>query len=152
MSLDNKGTIQIPESTQFYLSETALERNKRIRDLFNTLDREKRGLLDGKAIQRGFTEMTHLPARTKYANELLARCDTSNDGLVDFEEFKTYVNEKENELWKLFQKIDRSGVGQLDPSDLQNALAQAGMTISEEEVMDFMQLMDLGKLQQVNNK
>lgn len=134
-----------PESTQFYLSETPSERDDRIRELFNTLDRENRGLLDSKAIQRGFTAMTHLPARTKYANELLSRCDTSHDGLVDFEEFKTYVNDKENELWQLFKKLDRSGEGQLDPTDLQMALRRAGMEICEEDVVEFMQLMDAGE-------
>lgn len=134
-----------PESTQFYLSETPSERNDRIRELFNTLDRENRGLLDSKAIQRGFTAMTHLPARTKYANELLSRCDTSHDGLVDFEEFRTYVNDKENELWQLFKKLDRSGEGQLDPTDLQIALRKAGMEICEEDVVEFMQLMDAGE-------
>ncbi|KAG2235339.1 hypothetical protein INT48_004958, partial [Thamnidium elegans] len=137
----NKKTV--PESTQFYLSETPSERDYRIRELFNTLDRNKSGLLDSKAIQRGFTAMTHLPARTKYANELLSRCDTSQDGLVDFEEFKAYVNDKENELWKLFKKLDRSGEGQLDPTDLQIALLRAGMEIPETDVVNFMQLMDI---------
>ncbi|KAI7896446.1 mitochondrial carrier domain-containing protein [Mucor mucedo] len=133
----------LPDSTQFYLLETPTEKDCRIRELFNTLDRDKAGLLDSKAIQRGFTAMTHLPARTKYANELVSRCDTSHDGLVDFEEFKTYVNEKERELWKLFKKFDRSGEGQLDPRDLQIALRIAGMEIAEDDVVDFMQLMDI---------
>ncbi|KAI8645519.1 mitochondrial carrier domain-containing protein [Parasitella parasitica] len=131
-----------PKSTHFYLSETPVERDCRIRELFSTLDREKRGLLDSDAIQRGFTAMTHLPARTKYANELLSRCKTSQDGLVDFEEFKAYVNDKENELWHLFKKLDTSGEGQLNPTDLQMALKRAGMEICKEDVVEFMQLMD----------
>lgn len=142
----NNDEHTFPESTQFYLSETPSERDSRIRELFNTLDKDKTGLLDSTAIQRGFTAMTHLPARTKYANELLSRCDTSHDGFVDYEEFKTYVNDKENELWHLFKKLDRSGEGQLDPADLQIALKRAGMEIEEEDVVDFMQLMDVGKL------
>lgn len=134
----------LPKSTEFYLSETPSERDFRIRELFNTLDRKKTGFLDSQAIQRGFTAMTHLPARTKYANELLSRCDTSHDGLVDFDEFKAYVTDKENELWKLFKKLDRSGEGQLDPTDLQIALKRAGMEIDEVDVLNFMQLMDIG--------
>ncbi|KAG2218447.1 hypothetical protein INT45_003634 [Circinella minor] len=130
-------------STEFYLSETPSERDNRIRDLFTTLDRQKNGHLDGDAIRKGFTQMTHLPARNKYVNELLARCDTSNDGVVDFGEFKAYVNDKEKELWQLFQKIDRSGDGRLLPSDLKQALQSTGIEISEEEFMDFMELMDL---------
>ncbi|KAI9365101.1 mitochondrial carrier domain-containing protein [Pilaira anomala] len=133
----------LPKSTEFYLSETPSERDFRIRELFNTLDRKKTGFLDSQAIQRGFTAMTHLPARTKYANELLSRCDTSQDGFVDFDEFKAYVTDKENELWKLFKKLDRSGEGQLDPTDLQIALKRAGMEIDEADVLNFMQLMDI---------
>jgi solute carrier family 25 phosphate transporter 23/24/25/41 len=82
--------------------------------------------------------MTHLPARTRYANELLTRCNTSYDSL-DFEEFKTYINDKENELCQLFKKLDRSGEGRLDPTYLQIVLKRAGMEICEDDVIDFMQ-------------
>ena len=135
----------MPISTEFYLSETPSERDERIRNLFDTLDRNKSGHLDSDAIRKGLTQMTHLPARNKYVNELLDRCDTSNDGVVDYGEFKAYVDDKEKELWLLFQKIDRSGDGRLLPSDLEIALRLAGIEISQEEVMDFMQLMDLGE-------
>lgn len=135
----------MPVSTEFYLSETPTERDRRIRDLFDTLDRNKSGLLDAEAIRKGFTQMTHLPARNKYVNELLDRCDTKHDGYVDFYEFKAYVCDKERELWQLFQTIDRSGDGRLKPSDLETALRIKGIEVSREEFMDFMQLMDLGK-------
>ncbi|CAO3649857.1 unnamed protein product [Cunninghamella echinulata] len=87
--------------------------------------------------------MTHLPARTKFVNELLAQCDTSQDGLVDFEEFKTYVHEKEKELWQLFQRMDTRGDGSLLPSDLASALQSSGITVTQEELMEFVQWMDL---------
>ncbi|CDH53071.1 mitochondrial substrate carrier family protein [Lichtheimia corymbifera JMRC:FSU:9682] len=133
----------MPVSTEFYLSETPTERDRRIRDLFDTLDRNKSGHLDAEAIRKGFTQMTHLPARNKYVNELLDRCDTKHDGYVDFHEFKAYVCDKERELWQLFQTIDRSGDGRLRPSDLETALRIKGIEVSREEFMDFMQLMDL---------
>lgn len=133
-----------PGSTDFYLSETPAERERRIRELFDILDRQRQGHLDREAIRKGFTQMTHLPARNKYVNELLERCDTSHDGLVDFDEFQTYVTDKERELWHLFQKIDQNGDGQLLPSDLEAALKDAGIEISQDEFLDFMQLMDLG--------
>ncbi|CAO3595632.1 unnamed protein product [Absidia cylindrospora] len=87
--------------------------------------------------------MTHLPARTKFVNELLAQCDTSQDGLVDFDEFKAYVHEKEEELWQLFQRLDTRGDGSLLPSDLAGALQAAGITINQNELMNFMEWMDL---------
>ncbi|KAG0164140.1 hypothetical protein DFQ28_009466 [Apophysomyces sp. BC1034] len=133
----------LPESTEFYLSETPSERDRRIRELFDTLDRKKDGHLDSDAIQKGFTTMTHLPARLKYVNELLERCDTSKDGLVDYDEFKAYVNDKERELWELFRTIDQHGDGRLRPSDVETALRSAGISISSEEFAGFMGLMDL---------
>ncbi|KAI9033778.1 mitochondrial carrier domain-containing protein [Phycomyces nitens] len=133
----------LPKTTEFYLSETPQERERRIRELFDSLDRKKQGVLDSEAIQKGFTIMTHLPARTKYVNELLDRCDTSHDGLVDYDEFKTYVTDKERELWDLFGKIDQRGDGRLRPSDMENALRGAGIEISKEEFSHFIQLMDL---------
>ncbi|KAI8390984.1 mitochondrial carrier domain-containing protein [Radiomyces spectabilis] len=134
---------QLPKNTEFYLSETPAEKDRRIRELFDTLDRKKNGLLDSEAIQKGFTAMTHVPARMKYVNELLACCDTSNDGYVDYHEFKAYVNEKERELWELFKQIDRNGDGRLVSSDLERALQGAGITLSKEECHDFVQAMDL---------
>ncbi|KAI8081687.1 mitochondrial carrier domain-containing protein [Halteromyces radiatus] len=136
-------TSDIPEATGFYLSETPRERDDRIRALFDSLDRRHQGFLDRDCIEKGLTAMTHLPARTKFVNELLAQCDTSQDGVVDYDEFKTYVHEKEEELWQLFQRMDTRGDGSLLPSDLAMALQEAGITITQEELMNFMQWMDL---------
>ncbi|KAI8342466.1 mitochondrial carrier domain-containing protein [Chlamydoabsidia padenii] len=133
----------IPEATGFYLSETPRERDDRIRALFDSLDRRHEGVLDRDCIEKGLTAMTHLPARTKFVNELLAQCDTSQDGLVDYDEFKTYVHEKEEELWQLFQRLDTRGDGSLLPSDLAGALQAAGITINQNELMNFMEWMDL---------
>lgn len=138
--------MTLPKATEFYLSETPHERERRIRELFDTLDRSKTGHLDSDAIRKGFTQMTHLPARVKYVHELLERCDTSKDGLVDYEEFRSYVNDKERELWQLFKGLDRSGDGRLSPDDLEVALKKSGIEITKDEFTDFMQLMDLGIL------
>lgn len=138
--------MTLPKATEFYLSETPHERERRIRELFDTLDRSKTGHLDSDAIRKGFTQMTHLPARVKYVHELLERCDTSKDGLVDYEEFRSYVNDKERELWQLFKGLDRSGDGRLSPDDLEVALQKSGIEITKDEFTDFMQLMDLGIL------
>jgi Ca2+-binding EF-hand superfamily protein len=144
-ALEATTVSDIPEATGFYLSETPRERDDRIRALFDSLDRHHEGVLDRDCIEKGLTAMTHLPARTKFVNELLAQCDTSQDGLVDYDEFKTYVHEKEEELWQLFQRLDTRGDGSLWPSDLAGALQAAGITINQSELTNFMEWMDLGK-------
>ncbi|ORX52709.1 putative Mcsc-pending-prov protein [Hesseltinella vesiculosa] len=126
-----------------FLSETPKERNDRIRALFDSLDRHQDGVLDRDCIEKGLTAMTHLPARTKFVNELLEACDTSQDGVVDFEEFEIYVRDKESELLDLFQRLDTRGDGSLYPEDLAMALQEAGITINQEELMEFVEWMDL---------
>ncbi|KAI8068264.1 mitochondrial carrier domain-containing protein [Gongronella butleri] len=131
------------QTVEDFLAETPSERHDRIRALFESLDKNKQGVLDRDCIEKGLTAMTHLPARTKFVNELLAQCDTSKDGLVDFDEFTAYVHDKEKELWDLFQRLDTRGDGSLLPEDLACALQDAGITISQDELMEFVEWMDL---------
>lgn len=128
-----------------YYAETAAAREIRIRKLFASLDRSDLGYLDSEAILSGFQKMTHLPARTKYARELLERCDTSQDGLIDYDEFRTYVEEKEKELWHLFTEIDKSGDNRIQPEELEQALKRAGIRCNQEDLGRFMDAMDTDK-------
>ncbi|CAG8433749.1 11076_t:CDS:2 [Ambispora gerdemannii] len=114
----------------------------RIRKIFNELDRNGAGLLDRKSIQKGLSKLKSLPARNKYALELLQRCDTSKDGVVDFQEFKTFVEEKEKELWELFVEIDKSKDMKLQPEELEGALWKAGIHCTKQELKKFIHTMD----------
>lgn len=108
------------------LFENETERNARIKKLFDELDYEKTGVLTRKNIQKGFQRLKDHPARNKYATELLQRVDTSSDGVIDFKEFKVFVEEKEKELWKLFVEIDKSRDMRLQPEELEIALKKSG--------------------------
>ncbi|KAI8137091.1 mitochondrial carrier domain-containing protein [Fennellomyces sp. T-0311] len=125
-----------------YYDEKAGERENRIRSLFDSLDSNGAGYLDADAILRGFQKLTHLPAHTRYATDLLAKCDTARDGAIDYSEFRTYVLEKEKELWDLFSEIDQSGDNRLRASDLENALKAAGIRVTKDELGEFIQVID----------
>lgn len=135
----------IPGSPHPYFDEKAAEREARIKSLFESLDSKGRGYLDSEAILGGFLKLTHLPAHSRYATDLLAICDTAQDGVIDFQEFRTYVLEKEKELWELFAEINQSGDYRLQPSDLGNALEAAGIHVTEEDIKNFMHVIDTGK-------
>lgn len=140
MSPDVPGSSPHP-----YFDEKAGEREKRIKSLFEELDYKKRGYLDAEAILGGFLKLTHLPAHTRYATDLLAKCDTAQDGVIDYQEFRTYVLEKEKELWGLFAEINQSDQHyRLLPSDLELALNDAGIHVSKEDISNFMQVIDTG--------
>lgn len=107
-------------------SESEIERISRIRKLFEELDYDKTGVLERKNILKGLNRLKNHPSKKKYASELLQRCDVSSDGVVDFNEFKAFVEEKEKELFKLFLEIDKSNDMKLQPEELEIALRKSG--------------------------
>lgn len=128
-----------------YYDEKAAEREARIKSLFDSLDQNGTGVLDADCILGGFLKLTHLPAHTKYASDLLAMCDTARDGLIDYEEFRAYVLEKEKDLWSLFAQINKSGDNRLHPNEIEYALKSAGINVTKEDIEDFIQVIDTGK-------
>src|SRR5215813_237027 len=100
--------------------ESENERISRIKKLFDELDYDKTGVLDRKNILKGLNKLKNHPSKNKYASELLQKCDVSSDGVVDFDEFKAFVDEKEKELLKLFLEIDKSNDMKLQPEELEN--------------------------------
>ncbi|CAO3690179.1 unnamed protein product [Umbelopsis ramanniana] len=134
--------LELTHNPTPYFLETPNERDRRIRNLFESLNRNGTGYLDSDCILKGFQQMTHLPARTKYARDLLEKCDTSQDGVIDYDEFKIYVEEREKELWAMFEEIDRSGDGRLQPEELEHALQRAGIRVTKDDFWQFMEAMD----------
>jgi len=115
----------LPQAQPQVFPENETERNLRIRRLFDELDKDKTGFIDKHNIQTTFERLKHLPARKKYASELLEKM-SEDDDLVDFDEFKAYVEEKEKELWEVFRQIDKSNDMKLQPEEIEQALAKAG--------------------------
>ncbi|KAG2225456.1 hypothetical protein INT45_010092 [Circinella minor] len=140
MSLDSSNEQVLNKHP--YFDEKVAERENRIRSLFDSLDSNGTGYLDAAAILRGFHKLTHLPAHTRYATDLLAKCDTARDGAIDYSEFRTYVLEKEKELWDLFSEINQSGDNRLRANDLEKALKAAGIRVTKNELSEFIQVID----------
>jgi solute carrier family 25 phosphate transporter 23/24/25/41 len=108
------------------LHETEAEREARIRDMFGFFDASGRGQLDYAQIEAGLAAM-QVPAECKYARELLRACDRDRDGRVGYEDFRRYMDDKELELYRIFQAIDVEHNGCILPEELWDALVKAGM-------------------------
>lgn len=111
------------------LQETKEDRDLRIRSLFNFFDAANVGFLDYAQIEKGLSAL-QIPAEYKYANDLLRVCDANRDGRVDYQEFKRYMDDKELELYRIFQAIDVEHNGCILPEELWDALVKAGMLCS----------------------
>lgn len=109
------------------LRETREERELRIRSLFNFFDKANVGYLDCAQIEAGLSAL-QIPSEYKYAKDLLNVCDANKDGRVDYQEFKRYMDDKELELYRIFQAIDVEHNGCILPEELWDALVRSGMS------------------------
>ncbi|CAL9109651.1 unnamed protein product [Musa acuminata var. zebrina] len=123
------------------LRETKEEREVRIRSLFNFFDAAGVGHLDYVQIEAGLSAL-RIPAEYKYARDLLKVCDANRDGRVDYQEFRRYLDDKELELYRIFQAIDVEHNGCILPEELWDALIKAGIEIDDEELVRFVEHVD----------
>ncbi|XP_042496585.1 calcium-dependent mitochondrial ATP-magnesium/phosphate carrier protein 2-like [Macadamia integrifolia] len=121
--------------------ETKEERELRIRSLFNFFDVANVGYLDYTQIDAGLSAL-QIPAEYKYAKDLVKVCDSNRDGKVDYQEFRRYMDDKELELYRIFQAIDVEHNGCILPEELWDALVRAGIEIDEEELVHFVEHVD----------
>lgn len=110
------------------LGETKEEREVRIRSLFNFFDAANNGYLDYAQIEAGLSAL-QIPPEYKYARELCEVCDANSDGRVEYHEFRRYMDDKELELYRIFQAIDVEHDGTILPEELYEALLKAGSSI-----------------------
>ncbi|CAM0910102.1 unnamed protein product [Alopecurus aequalis] len=123
------------------LHETEPEREARIRDMFGFFDTSGNGQLDYAQIEAGLAAM-QVPSECKYARELLRACDRDRDGHVGYEDFRRYMDDKELELYRIFQAIDVEHNGCILPEELWDALVKAGIEIDDEELARFVEHVD----------
>lgn len=116
------------------LQESKEERDVRIRSLFNFFDSANLGYLDYAQIEGGLSAL-QIPPEYKYAKDLLKVCDSNSDGRVDYQEFRRYMDDKELELYRIFQAIDVKHNGCILPEELWDALLKAGTFFS---IMPFL--------------
>ncbi|KAG8638573.1 calcium-dependent mitochondrial ATP-magnesium/phosphate carrier protein 2 isoform X3 [Manihot esculenta] len=107
------------------LRETEEERDVRLRSLFNFFDAANAGYLDYAQIEAGLSAL-QIPAEYIYASGLLKVCDANEDGRVDYQEFRRYMDDKELDLYRIFQAIDVEHNGCILPEELWDALVKAG--------------------------
>ncbi|KAE9602723.1 putative mitochondrial carrier protein [Lupinus albus] len=123
------------------LRETKEERDIRIQSLFNFFDAANNGYLDYAQIEAGLSAL-QIPPEYKYAKELFKVCDADRDGRIDYDDFRRYMDDKELELYRIFQAIDLEHSGCILPEELWDALVKAGIEMDEEELARFVEHVD----------
>ncbi|KAF7819331.1 calcium-binding mitochondrial carrier protein SCaMC-1-like [Senna tora] len=116
-------------------------RELRIRSLFCFFDTANAGIIDYAQIDAGLSAL-RVPAEAKYAKDFLNACDANKDGRIDYQEFKRYMDNREIELYSIFQAIDIKHNGHILPEELREALVRAGIQIDDKEFSLFVERID----------
>ncbi|SCU94150.1 LAFA_0F20186g1_1 [Lachancea sp. 'fantastica'] len=105
--------------------ESNEERDRRLQQLFSTIDTEKTGKFDLDQLCKAFEQNGHPLRRSPDAIEQLFKSlDDNKDSMVDFEDFKKYVLAAEVQIRQGFQKLDSDGDGKIRVSELSSYLSK----------------------------
>jgi solute carrier family 25 phosphate transporter 23/24/25/41 len=119
-----------------YYDEKIVEKESRIRKLFNSLDPNRKGVVYTKDI----SEACHLPPTTPFKSDVI-----NPEKEIKYDEFKAHVLTKEEELWNIFSAINEKGDHCLKPYELEAALKKSGLNVSRSDIDSLFQLIDTSK-------
>ncbi|KAF2230197.1 mitochondrial carrier [Viridothelium virens] len=112
--------------------------NRRVEQLWKTLDTRNEGQLDVAGLKEGLRNMNHpLQNADNLINDVLKVVDSNGDGRIQYSEFRTFVEHTEKELLTLFKSIDRDHNGNLDKDELQLACTRAGLLVNQSNIDRF---------------
>ncbi|KAK9330063.1 mitochondrial carrier domain-containing protein [Lipomyces starkeyi] len=133
----------MPAQARFQKKETPRAREERILQLFKSLDSQHKGYLDKDALQEGFHRLNHpLEHAVGITKEVIELVDQNGDGIIQFEEFKIFVEKTEQHLWALFSAIDKDKNGRLDKTEVAAALEASGLSVPSAKLEQFFDYMD----------
>ncbi|KAJ1325102.1 solute carrier family 25 (mitochondrial phosphate transporter) member 23/24/25/41 [Microdochium nivale] len=120
------------------MAESQNQRDARVEALWRRLDYQNKGELDWQALQKGLKKIDH---PMKNANDMLKAIikvvDTDGDDKIQYEEFRTFVEATERQLFLLFKAIDHDHDGKLEQGELQTAFKRAGIAIPTRRLAEF---------------
>lgn len=121
-------------------------------EAFLMFDIKKNGYISPRELKRMFLKMGQRPTNVEL-RDIINELDENHDGCIQFEEFLDYFHakichdpdgqERQNEsdmkiLQAAFKVFDADGSGEIDISELRQALKNIGEKISEDELRAMM--------------
>ncbi|KAF8852089.1 calcium dependent mitochondrial carrier protein [Acephala macrosclerotiorum] len=125
------------------LPESQDSRDARIEALWRKLDPQNKGRLDMNGLKKGLDKIDHpLKNANDMIRDVVKAMDKNGDEVIEYDEFRIFVEETEKELLSLFHSIDRDHNGKLDKGELRAAFKRAGLAVPNSKLDQFFSEVD----------
>ncbi|CAD6189282.1 unnamed protein product [Caenorhabditis auriculariae] len=125
----------------FRLLDVSAEKEKKIRDMYDRLDKDNDGTIDIRDLTNALNkEMPHIPS--KLAPKLMERMKRDEEDKVHFGDFATYVLDHERRLADIFRELDKNCDGLIDVAEIQKYYDDMGVPLDEKRAKDIVTRMD----------
>ncbi|XP_030627101.1 mitochondrial adenyl nucleotide antiporter SLC25A24 [Chanos chanos] len=114
---------------------------KNYEELFEKLDTNKDGKVDVSELKAGLTAMGFTLGKGA-AQKIVSSGDSDKDEGLDFAEFSKYLKEHEKKLKLTFKSLDRNNDGRIDYKEIQQSLADLGVSLTQEHAQKILQSID----------
>ncbi|BCS20041.1 calcium-binding mitochondrial carrier protein [Aspergillus puulaauensis] len=126
--------------------ESKDECDQRVTRLWKRLGAEKKDHLDYNGLKKGLRKIDHpLKNADSMLRNIFRSVDANGDGIIEYSEFRAFVDSAELELSHLFKSIDHNRNGEIDKDELKAAFAKSGVTVSKAKLDKFFADVDTNK-------
>jgi len=98
-------------------------------------------MLDFEELQEA-SRLLGLPAGDDFVTDVLSQYDRNGDGVVSFEEYRTYVRRTERAMREAFARLDLDGKGHATPEGVLAELHRIGIKARWQDARRMVQLVD----------
>lgn len=117
--------------------------------LFQELDADGNGTIDEAEISFGLEKMG-LPSSPQAIVQLMGQFDVDGSGTISWNDFRTCVKRREDDIRAAFKTFDLDGNGEITGSELSKAMAAAGLPVTGRDVSRMMRILDKNESSSVN--
>jgi solute carrier family 25 phosphate transporter 23/24/25/41 len=87
------------------------------------MDKDNNGKIDVSELRGGLRKLC-LPSSARQAQKIMDQSDVNHDGLLDYNEFKTFLTHNLEELQRIFSQIDTNNDGKISSEEVRSLPAK----------------------------
>ena len=123
-------------------AEDGGDQSGRLKTLFNKLDLNKDGRIDGEELAEGLYNMGYVYISKEQIEMFLQRSDASRSGDLSLKEFVEHLQKHEKQLHFVFSKLDTNKDGRVTSEEIKVAFKNLGINICSEEAEKLVSRLD----------